>query len=87
LYGKGGVMETEKILSGITKILIEVLDNDSIVLNKETTADDIEEWDSLTHVQLIVAIEKHFDIRFTSTEIQEFRNVGDMCETIKAKLE
>jgi acyl carrier protein len=80
-------METEKILSGITKILIEVLDNDSIVLNKETTADDIEEWDSLTHVQLIVAIEKHFDIRFTSTEIQEFRNVGDMCETIKAKLE
>ncbi len=80
-------METEKILSGITKILIEVLDNDSIVLNKKTTADDIEEWDSLTHVQLIVAIEKHFDIRFTSTEIQEFRNVGDMCETIKAKLE
>jgi acyl carrier protein len=80
-------METEKILSGITKILIEVLDNDSIVLNKETTADDIEEWDSLTHVQLIVAIEKHFDIRFTTTEIQNFRNVGDMCETIKAKLE
>ena len=80
-------METEEILSDVTKILIEVLDNDSILLNKETTANDIEEWDSLTHVQLIVAIEKHFDIRFTTTEIQNFRNVGDMCETIKAKLE
>ena len=80
-------METEEILSDVTNILIKVLDRDSIVLNKETTANDIEEWDSLTHVQLIVAIEKHFNIRFTSTEIQKFRNVGDMCETIEAKLE
>jgi len=80
-------VETEEILSDVTNILIKVLDRDSIVLNKETTANDIEEWDSLTHVQLIVAIEKHFNIRFTSTEIQKFRNVGDMCETIEAKLE
>ena len=68
------------------KIFIEVLDNDTIELREETTADDIEEWDSLNHVRLIIAVEKHFNIKFTSSEIRSFNNVGDMCETITAKV-
>lgn len=79
-------MNTNEILSDCTKIFIDQLDNDSIILKRETTAADVEEWDSLSHIQLIVAIEKHFKIRFTTAEIQGFKNVGEMCDTIEKKL-
>jgi acyl carrier protein len=79
-------MEIHEILAEVTRIFVKVLDNDSIALDHTTTANDIEGWDSITHVQLIVAIEKHFNIRFTSSEIQKFRNVGDICEAIKVKV-
>jgi acyl carrier protein len=49
-------------------------------------AGDIEGWDSLNHIQLIVAIEKHFNIRFSAAEIQSWENVGYMCEAVKQKL-
>ena len=55
----------EKILSKLQEIYQDVLDNEDIELTLETTADDIEEWDSLSHVQLVVAIEKAFEIKFT----------------------
>ena len=77
---------TNEILTNCTPIFREVLDNEDIALHAETTADDIEEWDSLTHIQLIVAIEKHFKIRFTTAEITSFKNVGEMCEAISKKL-
>jgi acyl carrier protein len=79
-------MDTDGILQEVNKIFIEVLDNDSILLKEKTTANDIEEWDSLTHIQLIVAIEKHFKIKFTSAEIQSWKNVGAMCEAIQKRL-
>lgn len=79
-------MEIHEILAEVTRIFVKVLDNDSIALDHTTTANDIEGWDSITHVQLIVAIEKHFNIRFTSSEIQKFRNVGNICEAIKVKV-
>ena len=74
----------DDIIKEVNGIFIDVLDNDAIVLKYETTAKDIEEWDSLTHVQLVVAIEKHFKIRFKSSEIQGYKNVGEMCEGILA---
>ena len=79
-------MSTEEIIKQVNEIFIDVLDNDGITIKNETTSADIEEWDSLNHIQLIVAIEKHFKIRFTSTEIVSFKNVGEMCEAIKAKI-
>jgi acyl carrier protein len=78
-------MNTAEILTECNKIFIDQLDNSSIVLKQETTASDVEEWDSLTHIQLIVAIEKHFKIRFTTAEIQGFKNVGEMCVAIEKK--
>jgi acyl carrier protein len=75
------------ILEEVNKIFMDVLDNDSIVVSNETTADVIAEWDSLTHIQLIVAIEKHFHLTFTSAEIEGWKNVGNMCVSIKGARE
>ncbi|MEI7486488.1 MAG: acyl carrier protein [Chryseobacterium sp.] len=78
-------MNKEEILGKLTAIFHEELDNDDIVLSFETTADDIEEWDSLSHIQLIVAVEKAFKVPFTSSEIQSWNNVGEMIDCIIAK--
>ena len=78
-------MEKAQILAEVQAIFRDVLDNEEIVLANETTADDIEEWDSLTHIQLIVAIEKHFKIRFTSREILSWQNVEQLIDSIAAK--
>jgi acyl carrier protein len=78
-------METEKILSDLNVIFKEVLENQEIELNPSTSAYDIEEWDSLTNIELIVAIEKHFNIKFRSSELAELRNVGQLCDAIKGK--
>ncbi|MFN8260257.1 MAG: acyl carrier protein [Chitinophagales bacterium] len=78
-------MDAAQILKEVNEIFIDVLDNEDIVLSRETSAKDIEEWDSLNHIQLIVAIEKHFKQRFTSSEIQNWKNVGEMCDAIAAK--
>ncbi len=76
----------EQVLTEVTKIFGEVLDDDSIQLTYETTANDVKDWDSLNHIQLVVAIEKHFKIRFNFAELQKFKNVGELCDNIAAKL-
>ncbi len=78
-------MEKNEILDQVQEIFRDVLDNEDIVLINETTANDIEEWDSLSHIQLIVAIEKHFKIKFTSKEILSWNNVGEMIDCIASK--
>ena len=79
-------MDNEEILGKLDLIFREELDNEDILLTNETKADDIEEWDSLSHIQLIVAVEKAFKIRFTSSEIQSWSDVGEMANSISAKL-
>lgn len=78
-------MERNQILAEVQEIFRDVLDNEEIELQDATTADDVEEWDSLTHIQLIVAIEKHFKIKFTSKEILSWQNVGQMIDCIATK--
>jgi len=63
----------------------DVLENDDIVLTNETTAHDIDEWDSINHIYLVVEIEKHFEIKFSSSEILQWQNVGEMIDSVKAK--
>ncbi len=78
-------MERKELLKQINSIFIDTLDNEDVVIEEETMANDVEEWDSLTHIQLVVAIEKHFKIRFTSKEIQSWGNVGEMLNCIQEK--
>jgi len=79
-------MDKETILETVNSVFIEVLENQSIVLTRGTTAADIAEWDSLTHIQLVVAIEKKFGVRFTSREIQGWKNIGQLVDTLSTKL-
>ena len=79
-------MEQQEILKQINVIFKDVLDNDDINVQENTTANDIEEWDSLTHIQLVVAIEKYFKVKFTTQEIQQWKNVGEICASINNRL-
>ena len=78
-------MDRSEILKTVQDIFRDILDDEEIVLEDTTTADDVEGWDSLTHIQLIVAIEKQFKIKFTSKEILSWRNIGEMLDSIAAK--
>ena len=79
-------MKREEILQAVTIVFREVLDNDSIILMEQTTAGDIAEWDSLSHIHLVVAVEKRFRIRFGSREILGWKNIGGMIDSIVAKV-
>jgi acyl carrier protein len=78
-------MNKDDVIKILNNIFIEVLGTKDILLAENTTANDIDDWDSLNHIQLIVAIEKYFKIRFTSKEIQKWNNVGEMAESIISK--
>ena len=78
-------MDKAEILKQVENIFKDVLDEDSITLTETTVANDVEGWDSLTHIQLIVAIEKHFKIKFGSKEILSWNNVGEMLDAICSK--
>ena len=79
-------MDNSELLSQVNEIFIKTLNNESIQLTTESQATDIEEWDSLNHIMLVVAIEKHFNIRFGSQEIQSWNKVGDMLNSISEKI-
>lgn len=72
--------EIYKALNGIFR---DIFDDDSITVTADTKADDIEEWDSLEHINLIVAIEKNFGMRFRMDEVTSMKNVGEMVSIIE----
>lgn len=79
-------MTDEKVKVKVTQIFRDVLDNDDIELNRETTANDIEEWDSLAHINLVVAIEREFNIKFHLVDLKPLRNVGELLDLIQQKI-
>lgn len=66
--------------------MADTFDLDDLTVTRETTAADIEEWDSLSHIRLIVAIERAFKVKFTNAEIENLANVGELMDTVQAKL-
>ncbi len=80
-------MERKELFKKVNEIFMEALDIEyHIVLEETTNAEDVDEWDSLNHIQLVVAIEKEFKFRFTSKEIQSWNNVGEMINCISSKI-
>lgn len=75
-------MTREEIYSNLNEVFQDVFDDDDITVNENTVASDIEDWDSLEHINLIVAIEECFDIKFTMGEVTGMKNVGEMVEII-----
>jgi len=66
----------------LNEVFQNVFDDDDITVDRETTADDIEDWDSLEHIRLIGAVEREFGIKFTMKEVSSMKNVGEMMDII-----
>lgn len=80
-------MDKEQVFERVTEICKDVFDKEDLVLNAETTAADVDGWDSLTHLQLMSELEDEFEIKFSMGEVQSMANVGELIETIMKKLE
>ncbi len=80
-------MTHEQIMETVQRIFCEVFDDDTLVIGDSTNSSDIEDWDSLEHIALVVSMEKEFDLKFDLKEVNELANVGEMVDLIASKLQ
>ena len=78
-------MSSDSILHDLREIMVDVFDVDDVEITRATTAEDVEEWDSLSHVRLVVAVERKFGFKFKNSEIEGMKSVGDLVDLIQAK--
>lgn len=74
------------ILEKMLPVFRDIFDDENLVLTRATTAKDVEGWDSLSHISLVVALEKEFGLKFTLVELKPLKNVGEMEDLIQRKL-
>lgn len=79
-------MTREEIFDSLNEVFRDVFDDNDITVTENTTADDIEDWDSLEHINLIVATEKKFGVKFTMGEVTGMKNVGEMVDVILQRI-
>ena len=79
-------MSRDEILSSIVDTMRDVFDADDLEVTPATTAEDVEEWDSLSHIRLIVAIERKFGFKFNNSEIESLKNVGELVNLVATKV-
>ena len=73
-------METKEILKALNDVFKDVFDDDMLILTRDTTAQDIEEWDSLNQIKLIIECERVFDIRLKARDINILEDIGEMVD-------
>ena len=78
-------MNKKNIKEKLQSVFIDVFDDEDLTISNSTNSDDIEEWDSLNHISLVLSIEKCFNIRFMTGEVQSLKNVGEMIELLEKK--
>lgn len=78
-------MDKQEIIKRLNEVFRDVFDDNSIVISERTTADDIEDWDSIEHINLISAVEREFKIRFTMGEVSGMKDVGEMIDIISQR--
>ena len=79
-------MTHEEIMEIVQRIFREVFDDDTLMIGDSTNSSDIEDWDSLEHIALVVSMEKEFDLKFDLKEVNKLANVGEMVDLIASKL-
>ena len=79
-------MEAAEIYDGLTQILRDVFDDERLVATPTMTAEDVEGWDSLTHIRFALSVERFFKVKFSASEIGKLQNVGEFVDLIRAKL-
>jgi acyl carrier protein len=79
-------MEKTEITNKLTSIFKKVFDDNALVLSNELTANDVDNWNSLSHMMLITEIENSFSIKFRLKDLNKMRNVGEMIDIISLKL-
>jgi acyl carrier protein len=75
-----------RIASRLTSIFRDVFDDDGMVVTRELAAGSVDGWDSLTHVRLILSVERGFDVKFSASEVARLKNAGDLLDLIAARL-
>lgn len=80
-------MTREEIMEKVNGIFRDVFDDETLVITDSTNSDDIEDWDSLEHISLIISMEKEFDMKFDIKEVNKLENVGQMVDMIKMKMD
>ena len=78
-------MENDQVRLRITRTFRDVFGDSNLVISDGMTAEDVEQWDSLTHINLIVALEREFRVKFTTGEVSNLKNVGDLVSLIQRK--
>ena len=78
-------MEKVEVYSKLTAVFREVFDEDELNLTPQTTADDVDGWDSLAHIRLVLAVSKAFGVKFSASEIGNLKNVGEFADLIEKK--
>ena len=78
-------MTEVEVIAKLEQVFRDIFDEEELTINNETTAEDIEDWDSLAHINLVVSIEKEFDVKFALGELQALQNVGDMVDLVIRK--
>ncbi len=78
-------MNKNKIMEKIIELCKDVFDDDELVVSESTSPDDVEDWDSLTNIQLISEVEKEFGVKFTMEEIKKFTNIGELITLLLGK--
>ena len=79
-------MDARDVFARLYRVFQDVFDDSSIRVNPETTADDIEDWDSLEHITLISAVEREFRMKFKMGEISSMKNVGEMARIVMERM-
>jgi acyl carrier protein len=79
-------MPDSKIFDRLTPIFQDIFDDDDLIPTSAMTANDVDEWDSLSHIRLIVAVEQDFNVKFSIPEIERLKNVGDFADMIAGKI-
>jgi len=79
-------MDKSEILKIIRSILCDIFNDPTLMVTEDTNAQNIERWDSITHVNILMTVERTFKIRFSLGEIKKLRNVGEMVSLVSQKL-